>query len=132
MNLRSEEDTNQEVDVLQMPTELKCPITIELMMDPVVAADGFAYERSAITRWLLAKGTSPVTNLQMPSMKLYTSHTLRSLIDSWITKNPRWHVENPEWLAEQVRENPRHTSARSRQIAHKFRMTSKRPNGFIH
>ena len=30
-------------------------------MDPVVAADGFTYERSAITRWLKTSNKSPMT-----------------------------------------------------------------------
>lgn len=32
------------------------------MVDPVIAADGFTYERSAIQAWLQAHDTSPVTN----------------------------------------------------------------------
>ena len=29
-----------------------CPITLELMRDPVMAADGHTYEREALLRWL--------------------------------------------------------------------------------
>ena len=44
--------------------ELVCPITLEIMSDPVVAADGRTYERSAIEDWLsTGKQTSPLTNL---------------------------------------------------------------------
>merc|ERR1719510_410056 len=31
--------------------ELLCPITCELPTDPVVAADGWTYDRTAIARW---------------------------------------------------------------------------------
>ena len=41
--------------------ELSCPITCELMQDPVVAADGMTYEKVAIERWLESHGTSPMT-----------------------------------------------------------------------
>jgi hypothetical protein len=34
------------------PDEFKCPITWGLFRDPVVAADGFTYERKAITEWI--------------------------------------------------------------------------------
>ena len=34
-----------------LPRELVCPITQELMRDPVLAADGFSYERLAMQRW---------------------------------------------------------------------------------
>ena len=35
-----------------LAAELVCPITHELMQDPVLTADGHAYERAAILRWL--------------------------------------------------------------------------------
>jgi len=43
--------------------ELVCPITQELMRDPVVAEDGHTYERDAILRWFsVGRSRSPVTN----------------------------------------------------------------------
>ena len=41
--------------------ELTCPITYETFHDPVTATDGHVYEREAITKWILLKGTSPLT-----------------------------------------------------------------------
>ena len=32
------------------------------MQDPVVAADGYSYEKSAIGEWLKNNNTSPITN----------------------------------------------------------------------
>lgn len=34
-------------------------------MDPVIAADGFTYERSSIEDWLSRKKTSPMTNVPL-------------------------------------------------------------------
>lgn len=34
----------------------KCPITHRVMRDPVVAADGHCYERSAISAWFARRG----------------------------------------------------------------------------
>lgn len=42
-----------------------CPITHQLMNDPVMAADGHSYERDAIERWFSAHRTSPSTNLPL-------------------------------------------------------------------
>ena len=36
------------LDELKTPDEFVCPITYEVMQDPVVASDGHTYERSAI------------------------------------------------------------------------------------
>ena len=35
----------------RVPRDLLCPISHALMMDPVVAEDGFTYERQAIEQW---------------------------------------------------------------------------------
>ena len=37
---------------LEMPEDFKCQIGKLVMVDPVVAADGFSYERANIERWL--------------------------------------------------------------------------------
>ena len=34
----------------EMPNEFKCPITCDIMSDPVIAWDGHSYERAAIKR----------------------------------------------------------------------------------
>jgi len=39
---------------------LKCPITLELMVDPVTAEDGYTYERTAIETWLKRHPSSPL------------------------------------------------------------------------
>ena len=38
-----------------------CPITHEVMMDPVIDPDGYTYERAAIEAWIRSHGTSPFT-----------------------------------------------------------------------
>lgn len=53
------------------------------MTDPVVAADGYTYERSAIELWLGKRRTSPLTNLPLPSGSLTPNHALRSAVREW-------------------------------------------------
>ena len=36
---------------IKIPSHLVCPITLELMNDPVVTCDGHCYERLAIELW---------------------------------------------------------------------------------
>ena len=45
---RRERRTSLGLDELKTPDEFVCPITYEVMQDPVVASDGHTYERSAI------------------------------------------------------------------------------------
>jgi len=43
----------------------KCPISHQLLVDPVMAEDGVIYERKCIQRWLGERRTSPATNAPM-------------------------------------------------------------------
>jgi len=61
-----------------------CPITQSPMSDPVIAADGHTYERTAIERWFGAgRLTSPVTNEPVTSTRLLQNHTLKSARAAW-------------------------------------------------
>jgi hypothetical protein len=51
-------------ELLAIPEVFVCPITMEVMRDPVIAADGHTYEREAIENWLRrGHRTSPQINL---------------------------------------------------------------------
>jgi hypothetical protein len=79
------------------PNELLCPITSDIMVDPVVAADGYSYERQAIEEWFrqfhvihrhgggaaAALPRSPTTNKVLTDTKLIPNHNLRSLCRQW-------------------------------------------------
>jgi hypothetical protein len=64
------------------PDEYVCPITHALMEDPVVAQDGFSYERDAIADWFSKKASSPKTGIHISTM-LYANQNLKSLISNW-------------------------------------------------
>jgi ubiquitin C len=57
-----------------------CPITHELMMDPVIAADGFTYERNAIQSWLTRTNRSPMTNQELSHKHLIPNRAMLSAI----------------------------------------------------
>jgi len=69
------------------PSEYKCPITLELMDQPVIAPDGHIYEKAAIERWLSEHKTSPMTGVPMAREPLLCK-TLRSAIIAWKEKHP--------------------------------------------
>ena len=50
------------------------------MHDPVVAGDGFTYERSAIAKWLEEHSTSPLTNERLQTDRLVPNKTLKIAI----------------------------------------------------
>lgn len=66
----------------QAPKEFLCPITHELMWDPVVLSDGFSYNRDAIVEWLAIKKTSPMTGDPVANV-LMPNTVLKVLINEW-------------------------------------------------
>eukprot|EP00299_Pterocystis_sp_00344_P018317 c9148_g1_i3.p1 GENE.c9148_g1_i3~~c9148_g1_i3.p1 ORF type:complete len:188 (+),score=39.82 c9148_g1_i3:434-997(+) len=68
----------------QIPQLFICPITQEVMTDPVSAADGFVYERSAIESWLGLNSTSPMTRQELADTSLVSVVPLRSAIQDWL------------------------------------------------
>jgi hypothetical protein len=41
-------------------SSIRCPISGSVMKDPVLAPDGYTYDRVSISEWLNTKSTSPV------------------------------------------------------------------------
>jgi len=65
------------------PDEFMCPISQELMVDPVFATDGHTYERQHIERWLVMKLTSPKTGEALKVVDVFPNHSMRRQIIEW-------------------------------------------------
>lgn len=78
---RTKTNTTSSSNSESIPNEFLCPITQELMTDPVCASDGYTYERKAIEGWLQKKKTSPIMNVPMKQVQLYSNKVLKMLID---------------------------------------------------
>jgi len=66
---------------------MRGPISYQRMVDPVVAGDGFTYERVYIKKWLEAHHTSPMTGNQIWSNFLYPNQIMKTEIKAWVEKN---------------------------------------------
>ena len=64
----------------QCPSEYFCPITQDVICDPVIAWDGHTYERVSIARWLEEHATSPMTGETLQDRTLRPNHSMRSQI----------------------------------------------------
>ena len=61
--------------------EYICPISHEIMKEPVIAADGYSYERECIENWFThGNSTSPITGSVLSNLTITPNLTLRSLI----------------------------------------------------
>ncbi|KAI5062301.1 hypothetical protein GOP47_0022840 [Adiantum capillus-veneris] len=67
-----------------IPDDFRCPISLELMKDPVIVATGQTYERSCIQKWLDAGNrTCPKTQQVLAHLILTPNYVLKSLIAQW-------------------------------------------------
>lgn len=70
------------------PVEFLCPITLDLMRDPVIVATGQTYDRGSISRWIQAgHSTCPKTGQKLAHKDLISNYALRSLISQWCEDN---------------------------------------------
>ena len=70
-----------------VPSHYKCPISMSIMYNPVIAADGNTYESDKIRIWLNEHNSSPLTGLQLPNKNLVENINLKKGIQDWIIKS---------------------------------------------
>ncbi|CAA0825336.1 U-box domain-containing protein 14 [Striga hermonthica] len=71
-----------------IPDDFRCPISLELMKDPVIVSTGQTYERSCIQKWLDAgHKTCPKTQQTLSHTSLTPNYVLKSLISLWCETN---------------------------------------------
>ena len=75
-----------------MEQSFLCPITSQIMRDPMIGSDGHTYERTAILTWLAKEPISPITREPMYISDLMPNRAIKGLIDEYLKTNPT----NPE------------------------------------
>lgn len=76
-------DPNPSLARPDVPEDFVCPITYDVMVDPVVASDGYTYERCAIEEWFRTDVSSPKTCTDLESTILFPNHLVRRQILEW-------------------------------------------------
>ncbi|XP_056633756.1 WD repeat, SAM and U-box domain-containing protein 1-like [Diorhabda sublineata] len=73
---------------LDVPDKFLCPITREIMNDPVICSDGYTYEKNAISEWFMSgKYTSPMTNEKLVNSNVISNTKLRTAIYEFLDLN---------------------------------------------
>jgi len=80
------QENNQRMDDRIIPEDFVCPITKDVMEDPVLANDGYTYERIAIMQYVVNEGKSPMTRQEMNEAQLMPNRALKSIIEKWRTE----------------------------------------------
>ncbi|TKY59876.1 U-box domain-containing protein 6 [Spatholobus suberectus] len=70
------------------PEELRCPISLQLMYDPVIIASGQTYERVCIEKWFSdGHNNCPKTQQELSHLCLTPNYCVKGLVASWCEQN---------------------------------------------
>lgn len=75
-----EMENEKSVILPTLPISFYCPLTLELMRDPVIDKEGNSYEREAIEGWLSTNQSSPMTRTPMNTNDLTPNRALQETI----------------------------------------------------
>ncbi|XP_023735506.1 U-box domain-containing protein 21 [Lactuca sativa] len=79
---------------LTIPTHFRCPISLDLMKDPVTLSTGITYDRQSIEKWIQdGNQTCPVTNQILTSFDQIPNHMIRRMIQDWCVENRAHGIE---------------------------------------
>lgn len=71
-----------------LPEEFRCPISLQLMYDPVIISSGQTYERVCIEKWFKdGHNTCPKTQQTLSHLSLTPNYCVKGLIASWCEHN---------------------------------------------
>ncbi|KAF8397237.1 hypothetical protein HHK36_016147 [Tetracentron sinense] len=71
-----------------VPDEFRCPISLDLMRDPVIVASGHTYDRNSIAQWINSgHHTCPKSGHKLIHMALIPNYAIKSLVHQWCEDN---------------------------------------------
>jgi hypothetical protein len=78
------------------PSEFVCPITCDIMREPLMCRSGLTFERSAILSWIQHHdGTCPLTRRTLSVRDLVSNRALQSRIRAWCLANEAIELLDP-------------------------------------
>lgn len=75
---------------LEIPEDIICPITHQIMTDPVILVEsGNTYEREAILKWLKTRKSDPATNEPISDEAIAPNRAIKRMIVSFLDKQKK-------------------------------------------
>ncbi|XP_073051151.1 U-box domain-containing protein 3-like isoform X2 [Primulina eburnea] len=89
----------EDIHGIQIPPYFRCPLSLGLMLDPVILSSGQTYECGAIRKWLdHGLETCPITHKKLSHKNLIPNCTVKALILSWCDENKVKLSRNPPYI----------------------------------
>ena len=61
-----------------------CPISQQIMRDPVMTKYGHCFEREAITEWVRKQGKCPLTQKPLSLSDIFPAYSVKSAIEEYM------------------------------------------------
>nr|XP_019703189.1 U-box domain-containing protein 44 [Elaeis guineensis] len=96
----SNENNHEQLHVEPIYEAFLCPLTKQIMRDPVTLENGQTFEREAVEKWFKEcrdsrrKPICPLTLKELNSMDLNPSIALRNTIEEWTQRNETAQLDN--------------------------------------
>lgn len=113
-----------------MPLELDnvycfmCPVTQDVMEDPVITPYGHSYERNALENWLKNNATDPLTSQALNPAMLIENRNLKEAIATWKKVDSDWKEKIKSLQARQKELEQEKAVLEKREISEKQTKTS--------
>ena len=128
------------INNVSIPDNFVCPITQNIMDDPVTVADGITYERRAIIKWLSSKDYSPIgiklkNKDVIPNLALKHSITTFAMEESLLDNEQFTQMIEEDELELNIRELQLKIDtrklAKDKESMEKVKQKQKRKNGHL-
>jgi len=73
----------QKIAHIKIPENFTCPISYEIMLDPVITSNGSTYDRKNISEWLIKHKTDPLTRVPINTV-LTPNNLLKKIIREFL------------------------------------------------
>jgi len=73
--------------IVPVPQEYVCPLTLDVMSQPLISREGHSYEQNAILNWVSEHGTSPFTRESLRPSHFMRNRALETKIRLFLKQN---------------------------------------------
>ena len=79
---------------ITIPSHFRCPVTLDLMKDPVTISTGISYDRDSIEKWIEeGNNMCPVTKKVLTNFDMIPNHAIRRMIQDWCVEHRSFGIE---------------------------------------
>jgi hypothetical protein len=89
--IQTNNKSDNNMDINQSDNQIKlftCPISLKIFKEPLLASDGYFYEKHMITKWFVNSSKSPIKGTNLVNKNLLVSPIFNSLLENFLITHP--------------------------------------------